>query len=359
MLQIQLQAQAPAHQLSQTIIEGLYQGVVILNRAGYVSHASTTAEMLLGYPSGDLYERHCDEFLNKSVCDLMLISSGQMHRYATVLRHSDGHVVPAAITAQRMPPSTDDDNHTLITIAALPNLGPLQETLMMEQRLAGIGTLTASIIHELTSPLSVISTTCENLSDALQEETFDRQRAMEYVAMLRRNNERSMHLVNTLRSYARGGHNPKENNLNDIINSTLTVLAGQIRNKWGLQVLSDLAPDLPVVVCDQHKIMQVLINLLTNARDAMQPHGGQIHIRSWAMLELNAVAFSVRDAGSGVPNEAIDTIFEPFYTTKPKGAGTGLGLFITAEIIREHQGWIRVQNNATSGATFTVILPVK
>ena len=358
MLQIQLQAQAPAHQLSQTIVQGLYQGVVMLNRAGYVTFAITTAEMLLGFPSGDLYERHCDDFLDKSVCDLMLISSGQMHRYATVLRHSDGHVVPAAITAQRMPTSTDD-NYTLVTIAALPNLGPLQETLMMEQRLAGIGTLTASIIHELSSPLSVISTTCENLEDTLQESPLNQPRALEYVAMLRRNNERSMQLVNTLRSYARGGHNPKENNLNDIINSTLTMLAGQIRNKWGLQVMSDLANDLPPVVCDQHKMMQVLINLLSNARDAMQPHGGQIHIRSWRMVELNAVAFSVRDSGSGVPNEALDTIFEPFYTTKPKGAGTGLGLFITAEIVREHQGWIRVQNNDTSGATFTVILPVK
>lgn len=358
MLQIQLQAQAPAHQLSQTIVQGLYQGVVILNRAGYVSYASTTAEMLLGYPSGDLYDRHCDDFLDKSVCDLMLISSGQMHRYATVLHHSDGHVVPAAITAQQMPDRTDA-HCTLVTIAALPNLGPLQETLMMEQRLASIGTLTSSIIHELTSPLSIISTTCENLSDSLQEEPIDQQRALEYVAMLRRNNERSMQLVNTLRSYARGGHNPKENDLNDIINSTLTVLAGQIRNKWGVQVRSDLDKRLPTVVCDKHKIMQVLINLLTNARDAMQPHGGEIHIRSWAMPELNAVAFAVRDGGSGVPNESIDTIFEPFYTTKPKGAGTGLGLFITAEIVRAHQGWIRVQNNATGGATFTVILPVE
>lgn len=358
MLQIQLQAQAPAHQLSQTIVQGLYQGVVVLNQAGYVTDASTTAEMLLGYPSGDLYERHCDDFLDKSVCELMLISSGQVHRYTTILRHSDGHVVPAAITAQRLPNSTAD-NHTLVTIAALPNLGPLQETLMMEQRLAGIGTLTASIIHELTSPLSVISTTCENLHDALQEEPLNRTRALEYVAMLRRNNERSAQLVSTLRSYARGGHNPQENSLNDIIHSTLNMLAGQIRNKWGLQVMTDLAPDLPPVVCDQHKMMQVLINLLTNARDAMQPHGGQIQVRTWQVPELNAVAFSVRDAGSGVPSEALDTIFEPFYTTKPKGAGTGLGLFITAEIVREHQGWIRVQNNATSGATFTVILPVE
>jgi signal transduction histidine kinase len=358
MLQIQLQAQAPAHQLSQTIIQGLYQGVVILNRDGFVSYASTTAEMLLGYPSGDLYERHCDDFLDRSVCELMLISSGQTHRYTTILRHSDGHVVPAAITAQRLPHSTDD-NYSLITIAALPSLGPLQETLMMEQRLASIGTLTTSIIHELTSPLSVISTTCENLQDCLQAEVVDKAKATEYVSMLRRNNERSSQLVSTLRSYARGGQNPQENNLNDIINSTLTMLAGQIRNKWGLHVITDLAPDLPPIWCDQHKIMQVLINLLSNARDAMQPHGGQIQVRSWAMPELNAVAFAVRDSGSGVPTEALDTIFAPFYTTKPKGAGTGLGLFITAEIVREHQGWIRVQNNPTSGATFTVILPVK
>lgn len=329
-----------------------------MDRAGNVLYANATAEMLLGFAPLDLQGRHCTEFLDQHVCELTALSAGQAHRYTTKLRHADNRVIPATITVTSL--ELNGQHVRLVSISAIPHLGPLQDTLMMEQRLAGIGTLTSSIAHELNNPLSVITTTCENIREIMEPkegERVDLSQLRHYANMVEKSAWRAAKLVEVLQTYARGGHTLKENSLNHIIENVLLMLADQFRTKWGVRISTELDPDLSLLLCDQNQMTQVLVNLLSNARDAMQPHGGDVTIRTWSVPELGAIAMSIADTGSGIDEANLDAIFDPFFTTKPKGEGTGLGLFVAAEIIREHKGWMRVQNNPSRGVTFTIMLP--
>lgn len=347
--------QLSSQQLSQTIAQSLYQGMVVLNHENKAIFANATAEMLLGFAPQDLIGRMCHEFLDEEVCEISLMSAGHTHRYTTKLRHADGRVIPATITLTAL--ELGGEYVRLVSISALPHLGPLQDTLMMEQRLAGIGTLTSSIVHELSNPLSAITTTVENLREALNTAGNSPENLQRYVDLIEKQTWRCTKLIEFLRTYARGGHKLEPVALNEVVQNTLLMLADQFRTKWGVTITSEFGPHMPVVTCDANQITQVLINLLTNARDAMQPHGGQIVLKTWGVPEFQAVAFSVRDTGKGIDDNQLEEVFEPFFTTKGKGVGTGLGLFVAAEIIREHKGWIRAQNNPAAGATFTVMLP--
>ena len=346
---------AGSQQLSQTLAQSIYQGEVIMDRAGKVIFANATAEMLLGFAPRDLLGRYCEEFLEQDVCALTALSAGQAHRYTTKLRHSDGRLIPTTITVT----STElfGEHIRLVSISAIPHLGPLQDTLMMEQRLAGIGTLTSSIAHELNTPLAIITSTCENLRELVSQNDVPLERLQRYAEMIEKSGWRAAKLVEILQTYARGGHLLQETNLNQVVDNVLLMLSEQFRTKWGVKVATELARDLKPAVCDPNQMTQVFINLLTNARDALQPHGGEVQLKTWNMPELGAVAVAISDTGTGILESELDTIFEPFYTTKAKGEGTGLGLFVAAEIVREHKGWIRAQNNTSRGATFTVMLP--
>ena len=117
-----------------------------------------------------------------------------------------------------------------------------------------------------------------------------------------------------------------------------------------------LSTDLPMVVGNSNYLQQVFLNLAINARDAM-PRGGRIFISS--MLEGFNVTVRFSDTGSGITQENIDKIFQPFFTTKGEGKGTGLGLAISRNIIAQHQGHIRVESELNKGTTFIITLPIR
>ena len=118
----------------------------------------------------------------------------------------------------------------------------------------------------------------------------------------------------------------------------------------------DYAPGLPPIVAVPDQIKQVFLNLLTNAADACQQPECRITVQT--RLEGERVAVAISDTGIGIRPEAMEAIFEPFYTTKPAVKGTGLGLPVSYGIVRNHGGEIRVTSRPGEGSTFTVLLPV-
>jgi len=152
--------------------------------------------------------------------------------------------------------------------------------------------------------------------------------------------------------------------LNMILEDALTLVQQQFIKEYHVAIKTELDPHLTSIVCDHNRIVQVAINLLTNARDTMQPGGGTITLKSWALSdhsnsngEEQSYAFSVTDRGKGIPDDLMDKIFQPFFTTKANSMGTGLGLFISQGIVSQHNGRLLAENNLDGGATFTVILP--
>jgi signal transduction histidine kinase len=135
-------------------------------------------------------------------------------------------------------------------------------------------------------------------------------------------------------------------------------LLDPMARRRGIALGGQVAEDLPPLAADPNQLQQVLLNLLMNALEAT-PRGGRIAVEAWACPHDGrpGIALTVADTGSGIPPEALNKIFQPFYTTKPQGQGTGLGLSICRDIVRDHGGTLAVQSRVGQGSVFTVWLP--
>lgn len=159
-------------------------------------------------------------------------------------------------------------------------------------------------------------------------------------------------LVTGLKDFSRLDQAPTANvSLNDCIESALLIAKNTLKHK--VEVIKQLG-ELPRISCAPSQINQVLLNLLTNAAQAIAERG-RILIKSWA--DENAVYVSVQDSGKGIPPEHLKKIFDPFFTTKPVGEGTGLGLSISYKIVQQHGGSIRVASEVGRGTRFVIMLP--
>jgi signal transduction histidine kinase len=231
-----------------------------------------------------------------------------------------------------------------------------QERLTASQRLASVGALAAGVVHEISNPLNTIITAGETLEAQIDSGTPDLETLRLYIPVINRAAWHGARVMQALRNFSRSNQ-PQlaQQALDEIIQDAQVLLGHSLRTGALTQVVVNVDPHLPRILCDRHQITQVIINLLTNAREAM-PNGGTITLT--ARPADAYVLLSVRDEGVGIPPEAQSKIFDPFYTTKE--AGSGLGLSIVAGIVRAHHGKIEVKSDGPgTGTTLTVMLPVR
>jgi signal transduction histidine kinase len=226
------------------------------------------------------------------------------------------------------------------------------------EKLAGIGMLTAGIAHEINTPLQIITGYSNVIRRDIEAgEALEPDSLKQKIESIEHNAWRIAAIVKSLLSYARpSAEEAAPCTLNDIVEDTLLLIEHQLSTWSNIIIRKELAADLPPLPCDRNKITQVLINLLTNAADAM-PAGGWITIRTGFVPETGRFFLHVADTGGGIPKHLQDRIFTPFYTTKGVGRGTGLGLSIARDIIESHGGVIRVASQPEKGTTFTILLP--
>jgi signal transduction histidine kinase len=227
------------------------------------------------------------------------------------------------------------------------------------QKLVDLGTLAAGVAHELNSPLQVITGLSQSLQTRLQKDEYDQEHVGQNLETIHRSGWRCAEIVRSLLTYARASTGQIQSvDLNALVGDTLLLTEHQLRSWSNITVSTDLAPDLPPLPCDRNQITQVLINLITNARDAM-PEGGEIRLRTFHDPAGLRLGLEVSDNGTGIAPELREKIFEPFFTTKPAGQGTGLGLYIVAGIVRAYGGEMTVESTPGEGATFTLLFPEK
>lgn len=351
------------------LLQAVSAGVLVLDDAGIVTSANSAAGRILGWEAEQLIGRTWADFGPEEQ------SLAECPPRCATLRQPDGRSVTVNLAIT--PVSDHITSTTMVSFTHWQEMEQLNEALMHTQRLAGIGILTASVAHELNTPLSIIAATCSNLLHEIEDNSLGMDQLMRYVEMIEQSAWRSARIVEVLRHYSSAEEmQPAVTDLNMIIEDALVLIQHQFRSEFNIQIVKQLDEDLKSIVCDHNRLTQVLINLLINAQDAIAPAGGTVEIRSWQTtngegLATTAVssngngatqeeyAFSISDTGSGIAPEMLEQIFEPFFTTKSAGKGTGLGLFIARRIVQQHNGRIWAENNALGGATFTVTLPRK
>lgn len=233
----------------------------------------------------------------------------------------------------------------------------MEMRMLASQKMADLGTLAAGVAHEINSPLQVITGVSQSLLDRQACGALDVERLQKGLVTIHRSGWRCAEIVRALRTYAHAATaNIVATDLNDVVNDTLLLIENQLKSWSNIRVVTDLVPDLPTLHCDRNQITQLLINLLTNARDAM-PRGGTVTIRTRLAEDGETLMLSVSDAGVGIPDTIKGRLFDPFFTTKPPGQGTGLGLSIVAGIVQAHHGDVYLESAVDEGTTFTVSLP--
>lgn len=226
-----------------------------------------------------------------------------------------------------------------------------QEKLLQNEKLVALGELTASIAHEIRTPLVSIGGFARRLLRSFQVGT-----ERKYAEIIVSEVSRLEGILNQILVFSREQHFDFEgNDLNKIIGESLLMFAAEFRAR-NIATLQMLEPTLPPVCCDFHQIKQVLLNLISNACQAME-EGGTITIRSQYDDKETMAVVEVEDTGKGIAPDIIGNIFNPFFTTRENGLG--LGLSIVHKIVIHHRGTIRVRNNPDKGTTFILKLPVK
>jgi len=229
--------------------------------------------------------------------------------------------------------------------------------MVVADKLAGLGTLAAGIAHEINSPLQIITGKSESLKRRLERDQLDLDNLDSDLESINRNGWRVARIVRSLLDYAHPISGEIEQfEINALISDTLLLIEHQLRTWSNITVMTDLASDLPPLYCSGEEVSRLLINLLTNARDAM-PDGGEVAIRTCRNQADDGIILEIADNGQGIPEEALPNIFNPFFTTKAVGQGTGLGLFIVHGIVQSLGGEISVTSQVDKGTTFTVSLP--
>ncbi|MBC7798432.1 MAG: PAS domain-containing protein [Pyrinomonadaceae bacterium] len=227
------------------------------------------------------------------------------------------------------------------------------------EKLAAVGRLAAGIVHEINNPLATIAACAEALETRSDEGVFgdssDAEDLREYVNLIRDEAFRCKSITNGLLNFSRlRTGNRSTINLSEVLDSSIKLIKHQ-KSSANVEIRFEAKSDLPFVSADEGQIQQAIIALATNAIDAM-PEGGTLTFKAFAKRQR--VFIEIEDTGIGIPPENLTKIYEPFFTTKEVGQGTGLGLAVCYGIVTENGGSLNVRSTVGIGSTFTISLPI-
>ena len=228
-----------------------------------------------------------------------------------------------------------------------------QSQLIQSEKLSAVGEFVAGVAHELNNPLAAVLGFSEMLKNADVGEKHSR-----HLDMIYKSAERCKKIVQSLLSFARRTQSErKPAQVNRLIEDVLEMIAYPLRTS-NVKVITQFAPKLPIVLADGHQVQQVVLNLVNNARQAIEAAAGSGRITITTQHDDRVVRILIQDNGPGIAPENLKRIFDPFFTTKEVGKGTGLGLSLCYGIVHEHGGNIIAASAPGEGATFTIELPV-
>jgi len=353
---------------ARAVLETASEGIILINATGQIVLVNAAAERMFGYDRTELMDRPLEILLPER------IRAGHVDHRAGYFteprvrpmgvgldlsgRRKDGTEFPVEISLSYV--EAPDGRVAMAFILDVTERRRLEaqfrhqrEVLYQNEKLAALGTLSAGIAHEMNNPLGIMLTRIElMLLDADEQHLPDQVR--EDLQVLHRAGQRVARIAGSLRSFAQQSAGERVAlDLNAVVDETLLLMQKPLAAD-NVQVVTNLDRSLPLVLGDANGLHQVLMNLLTNAREVM-PAGGEIRIDSERLDDPAGVRLQVADTGPGIPPEVISKIFDPFYTTKR--TGTGLGLSVTYGIIKDHGGTIDVLSRPGSGTTFVLTFP--
>ena len=347
----------------QKLINASPYAVVSINNTNLITTWNLSAEKILGIPFAAAFGENIYSLLPlfnkyKDIINEVMILKKTIYLNDERIFIGEEAFIVANLTLY---PVMAEQNGVVIHIEDVSALKKLESSLLQAQKMESLGLLTSHIVHDFNNLLSGIM----GYASLLEKKIGDDPKMKKYVSTIINSSERASTLINQLLNFSRKKLAKKEViNLNDLIRESLDFLSMSLKTiRFDVQ----LHPGQIMLQADRTKISQTLINLLINAKDAVESSPQPtINVKTSltsvsnhpSLMDGRYALIQLRDNGSGISKENLTKIFEPFFTTKGQGRGTGQGLAIVQEIVKDYNGRIDVQSEIGRGSLFTILLPV-
>jgi len=348
-------------------------GVIIMaiNSSGVISLINKKGCDVLGYSENELIGRNWFDLCvpenarkerKETFAKVMAGEQDEAEDYENTIIAKSGE---ERIIAWHNTALTDERDQIIGTLSSGEDITARKKTeeeLMQSEKLASLGQLAASVVHEVNNPLAGIMVYVKLLLKKYRNKTIDVESTETQLLKMEKELDRTTRIIRNLLDFARQSEpSMMPVDINKVIDAALHLVGNQI-NLENIKLTKNLDRRLPLVQADFDKIQQVLINIMLNAIQAM-PNGGDLTVTSTAAKGVriddtrkDCVRIDIRDTGVGIEKENLGRLFTPFFTTKEKGKGVGLGLSVVHGIIGKHKGKIDVESEPHVGTTFSIYL---
>ncbi|MDT7605159.1 MAG: hypothetical protein QOF61_3156, partial [Acidobacteriota bacterium] len=347
-------------EFNESIVESINVGLLAVDSTGNVTGCNSSLEGMMGVGRDDALGHRVEELFAEDFAETLeqvlgtpgweLSELRNIYKLHTATRTGRPLILNIAIAPLRRA-ETAEHTGALVVLEDVTARVRLEEQLQQREKLSSIGLLAAGVAHEINTPLTGVSSYTQMLLGMFA--TNDPKHKL--LEKIHRQTERATGIVNNLLNFSRTGNVTEfgEVDLNHVLDDTLQLLEPQLRQSQ-VEIARDYETDLPRVYGNPGKLQQVFTNLLLNARDAL-PAGGRVTLATRS--DGDSVTAHVVDTGIGIAPENVARIYDPFFTTKGVGRGTGLGLAVSYGIVQEHSGHIAVESAPGKGTTFRITLP--
>lgn len=348
----------------QAMFDSISDGVIVYDNCGKVLHRNHICPQY--FPLKTMPGCSCRELFHPEHetapidCPVERALSGERVEISIVSLPAEGKTLYFDVTATPIEGVKGEHMRALLFLRDVTGKRKQELQLMQAEKLSSIGVLAAGVAHEINNPLSSVAGYAEALLRRFKEEhSLSEDPRLDdfqkYLHVIVRESYRCKGIIDCLLSFSRKSDGSITNvNINDILSEVLDLLKYKSRSDQ-IEIQTNLHSDLPDIVCDPSGLRQVCMNLLINAHQSIRG-AGLVEITT-GMTNESMIMFQVSDTGCGISKDAIDQIWDPFFTTKDVGQGLGLGLAVTYNIIKRHGGEISVESQVGKGSKFTVRMP--
>jgi two-component system, NtrC family, sensor kinase len=346
-------------EFNESIIESINVGLLAVDLDGRVTRLNSALEHILDLRRDSAVGKRVEDLFSEDFAETLKQVLGKdgwrlkeirnIYKLHTATLGNRTIVLNIALAPLQ---DAQDQTGALVVVEDVTARISLEEQLQQREKLSSIGLLAAGVAHEVNTPLTGVSSYTQMLLGMLNEN--DPKHAL--LQKVRTQAERATNIVNNLLNFSRTGSATEfcEVDVARVFDDTLQLLEPQLRRSQ-IEIVRSYDKDAPEAYANAGKLQQVFTNLILNARDAI-PDGGSIIVATGTAEDGSLVA-EISDTGIGIAPENVAKIYDPFYTTKGVGQGTGLGLAVSYGIIQEHAGRISVDSEPGRGTTFRITLP--
>ncbi|MDD2270855.1 MAG: ATP-binding protein [Desulfuromonadaceae bacterium] len=348
-----------------TVIDSVGDGVIVIASTGCITLCNPAAEEITGFSNRQAKGAEFEKLfaMESTLVDMVskTIRTGiTISDQENVVVRSTGRITPVAVTCYPLVQGSGENIGAILTLKDITYIRELEAAVRQADRLSTLGTLAAGLAHEVKNPLGGI----KGAAQLLEREFPPESEMLEYTRVVIRETERIDHIIRELLELA----SPRALrlapvNLHKVLGDILLLQKQAVADRE-IAFIQHFDPSIPEIMADEEMLTRLFLNLICNAIDAMGVDG-RLTVTSRVLSDYRMtqnekhsrmVAIEVGDDGPGIPQEDLENIWTPFFSTK--SAGTGLGLTICHKIVSEHRGMIKAESDSGHGTKFTVLLPL-